>query len=154
MKNLMLGIILLALSSVSLNVFSASNKVEICHKGKVISVNQSAVSGHERHGDTEGDCDDASIDPGPDKDKKAAVVMMRCEAIEGNGVEVVSASASFDFASIQPVEPFDCAVALAEMLDAGLDLHSVTSGSAEADDGNLHLYTDYLLIGELPDEDD
>jgi len=145
MYKIILTIILLVLSSVSLNAVSANNKQEVCHKGKEISVAQSAISAHMNHGDTLGAC----IETLPDPDTMAAVVMMRCEAIAGNGVVVVSVSASFDYASIQPVEPVDCAVTLAYLLDAGFNLRSVTSGSAEADN-SLHLYTDYLLIGKIP----
>ena len=140
-------IILLALCSVSLNAVSANNNQVVCHKGKDISVAQSAVSAHMNHGDTLGACVETL--PGPEPDTMAAVVMMRCEAIVGNGVEVVSFTASFDFASIQPVEPTNCAVALADLLDAVFNIESVTSGSAEADQ-SLHLYTDYLLIGKVP----
>jgi hypothetical protein len=145
MYKIILTIILLVLSSVSLNAVSANNKQDVCHKGKKISVAQSAISAHMNHGDTLGAC----IETLPEPDTMAAVVMMRCEAIAGNGVVVVSVSASFDFASIQPVEPVDCAVTLANLLDAGFYLRSVTSGSAEADN-SMHLYTDYLLIGKVP----
>ncbi len=148
-------IILLALSSVSVNALSAGHKQEVCHKGKEISVAQSAVSAHENHGDTLGDCDEASHQP-----VTAAVVMMRCEAIVGNGVVVVSASSSFDFnipviQIFPPVGDPNCAQALAELLnsDAKFRLRSITSGvanSGEGDDGDLHLYTDYLLIGKVP----
>jgi hypothetical protein len=147
MYKIILTIILLTLSSVSLNAVSANIKQVVCHKGDEISVAQSAVSAHMNHGDTLGACVETS--PEPDPDTMAAVVMMRCEAIAGKGVEVVSVSASFDFASIQPVEPVDCAVTLANLLDAGFYLRSVTSGSAEADN-SMHLYTDYLLIGKVP----
>jgi hypothetical protein len=153
MHKLISAIILLALSSVSLNAF-AKNKVEICHKGREISVNQNAVRGHENHGDTRGDCEDAST--GPDEDSMATVVMMRCEAIIGNGVHVVSFSTSFDFATIdieEPAEDDDCAVALADLLDAKFKLRSVTGGSAE-DDDELNLYTDYLLIGKISEDED
>jgi len=144
MHKLISTIILLALYSVSPNVFSANNKQMLCHDGTEIFVAQPAISAHMGHGDTWGSCEVASTEPGT----VAAVVMMRCEAIEGNGVEVVSASASFDLVSILPVEPVDCAVALAGLLDAGFHLRFVSSGSAEAD-GSLHLYIDYLLIGRV-----
>ena len=142
-------IILLALCSVSLNAVSANNNQVVCHKGKEISVAQPAVSAHLNHGDSLGACVETLPEPEPEPGTMAAVVMMRCEAIVGNGVEVVSFSASFDFASIQPVEPTNCAASLADLLDAGFNLRSVTSGSAEADQ-SLHLYTDYLLIGKVP----
>ena len=146
-----MAITLLALSSVS--VFSANDKVTICHKGKEISVASSAVSAHEKHGDSLGECDGEETD----SDTMAAVVMLRCEGITGNGVEVVSSSSSFDVAFIQPLpdEALDCADVLAELLnaDAKFKLKSITTGSAnsgEEDDEDLHLYIDYLLIGKVP----
>ena len=157
MHKVISAIILLALSSVSVNAFSGSDKQEVCHKGKEVFVNQSAVSAHEKHGDTLGDCEEATREPTP---TMAAVVTMRCEAIAGNGVVVVSASSSVDFelAVIQifpPVDYPDCAQALAGLLnsDAGFKMRSITSGSAnsgEKDDEDLHLYTDYVLVGRVP----
>ncbi len=84
----------------------------------------------------------------------AALVMMRCEALVGNGVIVVSASSSviLDVAVILPFPPeaeTDCAGALAGLLNTGFNLRSITSGSAGGGD-SLHLYTDYLLIGKAP----
>jgi hypothetical protein len=154
MNKLTSAIILLALSSVSLNAFSAKNKVDVCHKGKDISVSSKSLSAHMGHGDEAGECDDDSTDSG--SDTMAAVVMMRCEAINGNGVHVVSFSTSFDFATIdieEPAEDDDCAVALADLLDAKFKLRSVTGGSAE-DDDELNLYTDYLLIGKISEDED
>ncbi len=161
MHKLISAIILLALSSVSLNAFSASNKTEICHKGQEISVANSAVSAHLAHGDTLGECVGEEPEPEPEPDTMAAVVMMRCEAIVGNGVVVVSASSSIDLeiAVIQifpfpPENDLNCARALAALInaDAGLKLRSITSGGAnsgEVNDDDLHLYTDYLLIGRI-----
>ena len=150
-------IILLALSSVSLNAFSAADKVEVCHKGQEINVASSSLSAHEAHGDWEGDCDEGPTEPGPDPDSMTVVVMMRCEAIAGNGVVVVSASSSADLnddvAVILPIPPpvdprRNCAAALAALLNAGFQLRSITGGSADSG-GSLHLYTDYLLIGKM-----
>ncbi len=165
MNKFISAIILLALSSVSLNAFSAADKVEVCHKGQEINVAMSSLSAHKAHGDTvyddeDYDCDGTSTKPDPKT--KAAVVMMRCDAIEGNGVVVVSASSSVDlgadFVTIlpiplpnPPVEPYpNCAKALGALLNAGFVLRSINSGSAEDDDDNiLKLYTDYLLIGRI-----
>lgn len=33
-----------------------SNRVEICHKNRTISVSRNAIPGHQRHGDTIGEC--------------------------------------------------------------------------------------------------
>lgn len=158
-------IILLALSSVSLNAASASNKTEICHKGEEISVANSAVSAHLAHGDTladdpEGECEDTPTEPEPDT--TAAVVMMRCEAITDNGSVVVSISSSPvpDAAVIQPYPPEvsveypNCAEALARLLNADYMVKSITSGSAQSgedDDDVLRLYTDYLLLKKVPE---
>ena len=157
MHKMMSVIVLLSLSSWSLNAFSA--KQDVCHKGKNISVAEAAVSAHLAHGDSEGTCSETPP-------MMAAVVMMRCEPIVGNGVEVVSASSSTDLADdvavILPIPPPidtdndpDCANALAALLKAGYKLKSITTGSAQSgveDDEDLHLYIDYLLIGKVPEE--
>jgi hypothetical protein len=144
---------LLALSSVSVNALSANGKQTVCHEDKEISVANSAVSAHEKHGDTLGECDEEK----PEPDTVAAVVMVRCEGVVGNGVEVVSASSSVDVAVILPFpeEALNCPDVLAKLLisDARFKLTSITSGSTnsgEEDDEDLHLYTDYLLIGKVP----
>jgi hypothetical protein len=134
-------IILLALSSVSLNAVSAKDKVEVCHKGKEISVAQSAVGAHVGHGDTVGAEDCVSA---PETMK--VVVMMRCEAVLNNKVLVVSVSSEPEL-DIRPRD--DCAATLAELLDADYAIRSITSGTAEAGDDSLRLYTDYLLIGKV-----
>jgi hypothetical protein len=139
MHKLISTIILLALAGMSLNAVGAGNKELVCHDGKTINVSQSAVSAHLGHGDSLGSCGDVSFNPGT----PAAVVMMRCAESAGNVMEVVSFSASFDYASIQPVEPVDCAVALATLLDAGFHLRSVTSGGAGVD---------YLFLGRVPSD--
>ena len=153
-------IILVALSGASFNAFSASNKQDVCHKGDDISVSQSAISAHVGHGDTLGECEDTVPGPGPEPvpETTAAVVMMRCEAVTGNGSVVVSASSSIilDVAVILPIPPVDdpdCAQALAGLMDAGFVLRSITSGSAQSGvggDEGLHLYIDYLLFGSIP----
>jgi len=147
MHKIIWAIILLALSSA--NAFSASNKQTVCHKGDEISVANSAVSAHLNHGDSVGECTGEGLQP----ETLTAVVMLRCEGVAGNGVVVVSVSSSVEGAVIQPIadEVFDCADVLAELLnaDAGFKLRSITSGSADSDE-DLHLYTDYLLIGKVP----
>ena len=157
MHKLIASVILLALSSESLNAVSASNKTEICHKGQEISVADAAVSAHQAHGDTKGECEGSSTEP--DRDTVAAVVMMRCEAIGGNGFVVVSASSSvpLDLAVILPIPPVDapdCAEALAGLLNARYMVRSITSGSAQSgedEDDVLRLYTDYLLLKKVPE---
>ena len=140
MSRLISIIILLALSSVSLNAVGANMKQQLCHDGKTIIVSKSAVSAHLGHGDLLGSCSGTW----QGSDEPAAVVMMRCEVTADNGMTVMSVTASFDYASIQPVEPVDCALAMATLLDAGFHLRSVTSGSAGA--------TDYLFLGRVPAE--
>ena len=156
MRKVISAIILLVLSSVSVNAFSDDHKVEVCHKGiKVISIAAPSVPNHINHGDTLGVCEDETS---PEPEHMAAVVMMRCEAIAGNGVVVLSASSSIvlDGAIILPILPGsdpDCAQALAGLINAGFTLKSIQSGSAEngeEGDDSLHLFTDYLLIGKVP----
>lgn len=153
-----LAIIPLALVGVSQSAVSDddSSKAKVCHNYHEISVASSAVQAHLNHGDIVKETDvpcprrpgsEPGPEPGPEPgDNMASVVMMRCEA-QGDDVVVVSFSASFDFASTEPVEPADCPETLANLLDRGLALRSVTGGSAETG-GSLHLYTDYLLIGQ------
>ena len=138
------------MSGVSLHAVSASEKATICHKSRTITVSMSAISAHEKHGDTLGECTETEKQSASSA-ANSAVVMMRCGATADNGMVVVSLSASFEFASTQPVEPVDCAVALADSLDAGLKLKSVTGGSS-GDSNGMELYTDYLLIGKAPQE--
>ena len=164
MHKLIASVILLALSSVSLNAVSASNKTEICHKGDEISIAGPAVPAHLAHGDEVGACEeDTPAESEPDT--MAAVVMMRCEAITDNGSVVVSLSSSpeLDGAVILPFPPGDsvdypnCAEALARLLNADYMVRSITSGSAQSGEGEgedaddvLRLYTDYLLLKKVP----
>ena len=152
MRKIISGIVLLALSTASFSAMSDSHKTTVCHKGKEISVANSAVPAHKNHGDTVGECDDDGPDTKPPKPETvAAVVMMRCEAQLGDGVLVVSSSSSPD-QGIQPRE--DCAVVLAELLDEKYKIRSISSGSAEDGNGTLRLFTDYLLLGRAPVEED
>ena len=65
--------------------------------------------------------------------------MMQCQA-EGDGIKVVAVSSSETVANdIIPVIEGPCADALATLLDARMEIRSVTAGSAGT--------TDYLLIG-------
>ena len=144
MKKMLSIIILLALPSVSLNAFSQNDKVLICHKGKEVSVAAAAVDTHiNQHGDTRGECPE--VDPEPEF--RTTVVMMRCEGIADNSVLIVSASSS---QGLGVVAGLDCAITLSRLLNTGHSIRSITSGSAEGDDGSLHFYTDYLLLGKEP----
>jgi len=146
MRNLMAALTLTALSGFGQGALAAADKVTICHKGQTLSVASSGVSAHMQHGDVKGACV-AAPPPVPPANTVAAVAMMRCEPQGASGVLVVSASGS-----PAPADPIavddDCAAALGDLLDAGYDLRSVTTGSAG--DAVLHLYTDYLLIGRVP----
>jgi hypothetical protein len=137
-------IILLAASSFSISAQSQPGKELVCHKGKEISVSNSAITGHMNHGDTAGECGDDSSSPPPmPEETDSAVVIMRCDA----GV-VVSITTSLEVAVILPVpleEGAHCATALAEFLDAGFTIDSITGGSV-----GESLYTDYLLLGQVP----
>lgn len=142
MRNLMAAVTLAALTGFGQGALADSDKVTICHKGvQTAAVPNAAVPGHVQHGDTLGACG------APPPQAMAAVVMMRCEPQGASGVLVVSASSS-----PVPADPIavgdDCAAVLGDLLDAGYDLRSVTTGSAG--DAVLHLYTDYLLIGRIP----
>jgi hypothetical protein len=137
---------LFALSGFGRSAFAA-DKVTICHKGKqTAAVPAQALGGHQQHGDTLGACGAATPERG---DTISAVVMMRCDAILGGTVLVTSASSSPEDIIEGGINPRDdCAVVMAELIDAGYGLKSITNGSAEADDGSLRLYTDYLFLGK------
>ena len=142
MKKLTMTLALLALSGFGQTALADSEKVTICHKSvQTASVAASSVSAHQGHGDTLGVCG------APIVETMAAVVMMRCEPQDGV-VKVVAASSSPTPAIEGSVSPgADCAVILAELIDASYELRPVTTGSAG--DGNLSLFTDYLLIGNV-----
>ena len=135
--------ILLALTSVSLNAVSDQERVEMCHKGQDFNFVAPSVQAHLNHGDTKGSCENGS----GDMDGMTAVVRMRCDA-----KEVVSFTASFDFASIQPVEEENCAVAVSRLIENDFKLSSVTSGSGSDGADDLQMLTDYLFLGEEPEE--
>lgn len=143
MKKLTMSLALLALFGFAHGVIAAENKITICHKNvETAAVPSSAVPGHLGHGDTLGACGTAP------PATMAAVVMMRCEPQEGD-VRVVAASSSPSPAIEGGIAPgADCAVILAELIDAGYGLRTVTTGSAG--DSSLQLYTDYLLLGKVP----
>ncbi len=153
MRKFISSVLFLALTSVSFNALSDNHKQKVCHKGQTISVAKAAVQAHLNHGDTRGECrNDRPPRPEPPGklDTVSAVVMMRCEAQLGNGVLVVSSSSSPDL-GISSRE--DCAMVLAELLDDGYGIRSISSGTAEAGDGSMRLYTDYLLLKRIPVED-
>lgn len=133
MKKFTVGLALLALSGLSFNAFSDDDdrggKTSVCHKGRTVTINQSGVPGHLGHGDTAGSCEE----------RRAAVVMMQCQA-EGTEIKVVAVSSSETVAAeIIPVIEGSCADALANLLDARMEVTSVTAGSEGT--------TDYLLTG-------
>jgi hypothetical protein len=148
MRKLMTAVTLAALSGFGQGALAAADKVTICHNGQTLSIAASAVSAHMQHGDVKGAC--VAAPPVPPANTMAAVVMMRCEPQGASGVLVVSASRSP--APADPADAIavndDCAAVLGDLLDAGYELRSVTTGSAG--DAVLHLYTDYLLIGRVP----
>lgn len=137
--------LLLALTGVSLNAASDQDRVAMCHKGKDFNFVAPSVQAHLNHGDTKGSCENGSGDG--DIDGMTIVVRMRCDA-----VDVVSFNASVEFASIQPVEGDNCAVAASRLFENDFKLRSVTSGSGGSE--ALRMLTDYLFLGEEPDDSD
>ena len=146
-----IAVALFVLSGFGREAFAA-DKVTVCHKGiKTASVAAAALSAHEAHGDTIGACD-TDIAPPPSSEYMAAVVMIRCDAILDGAVLVTSASISPEGIIEGGISPRDdCAAVMAELIDDGYSLRSITSGSAEAGDGSLRLYTDYLFLGKAPE---
>ena len=146
MKKLAMGMTMFALAGFGHTAFADSERVTICHKEvQTASVPASAVPGHQRHGDTLGECDSSQ------DSSMAAVVMMRCEPQDGNVIVVAASSSPSPAIDGGIVSGDDCAAVLAELLDEDYALRAVTTGSAE-EDGSLHLYTDHLLIGKAPAE--
>ena len=148
MRKSLSALAILTLWGLSYGALAAAERVTICHKKvQTASIAAPALSAHLQHGDTEGPCGDDSQPAAT----LAAVVMMRCEAQLGDGILVVSASSSPRPAIDMDIVPgeSDCSVILGALIDAKYGLHTVNSGTAE-DDGSLHLYTDYLLLGTVP----
>lgn len=148
MHKILSSTILLALASVSLTAVSDQERVQMCHKGQEFNFVEPSVQAHLNHGDTKGSCENGPSEPGSgDMDGITAVVLMRCDA-----TTVVSFTASFDFASIQPLNT-ECPDALLVLFENGFKLRSITSGSASEGD-DLQMYTDYLLLGEDPEDEE
>lgn len=149
MHKIIAGIVFITLSSFSLNTLADDKKQTICHNGNSISVAQSALAAHQKHGDKMTPCGQNGDKPSKPQ-YMSAVVMMRCEA-QDDGVVVVSASSSPE---LDIIVGDDCAAELAILLDEKFIIRSITSGSAENGDDDLSLYTDYLLLGKVRVEDD
>jgi hypothetical protein len=134
MQKFILGFALLALSSMSFTALGddddSDNKTSVCHKGRTVTINQSGLSGHLGHGDSTGRCED----------RKAAVVIMQCQA-NGDDIVVGAVSASAAIAEEDVPAPPDapCADALAGLLDLPMAISAVTA----VGDG----VTEYLLTG-------
>ena len=149
MKKLISTTILAALSGISVNAFSAQDKVLICHNYHTISVARAAVESHLAHGDFSFEdeeskgrsCEKTTGAPETGPEAYTYVLMMRCDSSE-----VVSIEDSSD-AGIDAVPTGTCPEVLSDQLNRGLRLESVTGGSATGPDDDLHLYTDYLLLG-------
>lgn len=146
MKKLISTAILAALASFSVNSYSAQDKVSICHNYHTLSVARPSVQSHLNHGDfsfedyPEGDCEKLPGVPETGPGTTTFVVMMRCD-----GAVVVSYEDSSDV-GIDALPSGSCPQVLADLLNGGLGLEAVTGGSAGTN-GDLNLYTDYLLLG-------
>lgn len=137
MNKLILVAAVLSASVSTQGVFAANDdnngKVSVCHNGRTVSINSSGLRGHLGHGDSQGSCED----------RRSAVVIMQCAA-EADGddivVQTVSSSPFVDPEVVPTPGPdSDCATALAAMVDAQLEIRSVTA----AGNGT----TEYLLLG-------
>ena len=151
MKKLISTTVLAALAGVSVNAYSAQDKVLICHNYQTISVARAAKASHLAHGDFAFEdeeskgrpCEKATGGSETGPGGYTYVVTMRCE-----DTKVISLDDSSD-AGIDAVPTGTCAQVLSEQLERGLKLESVTGGSAtDPDDELLHLYTDHLLLGK------
>lgn len=143
--------LVLAFSSMSHHAVSApADKVTICHNYGEISVAAQAVQAHLNHGDIVKEegvaCPERpATEPEPEiGDTVATVVMMRCD-----GESVVSLNDSVDAGEL--LLEGTCAQVLADLLNSGLELRSVTGGNGVDDAGFMRLYADYLLIGTAPE---
>ena len=150
MKILITTTVLAALAGVSVNAYSAQDKVLICHNYQTISVARAAKDAHLNHGDfafedeesKDRACEKASDGSETGTEGYTYVVTMRCE-----DTKVISLDDSSD-AGIDAVPTGTCAQVLSEQLERGLKLESVTGGSATGPDDDLHLYADHLLLGK------
>ena len=149
MKKLISTTILAALASVSVNAYSAQDKVSICHNYQVISVAGPAVASHVAHGDftfnpepdgpTPSDCVKPSGVPGTGPVTGNYVVLILCE-----GTELISITDSADAgAAVEPTG--NCPQAVGDYLGSGMVLRSVTGVGAQ---------TEYLLLGKAGEEEE
>ena len=60
-----------------------SHRVEICHKGRTIEVSRRSVPGHQRHGDTLGECPD----PLAEMRKLSERLMFTCAIVSAFGAD-------------------------------------------------------------------
>lgn len=148
MKKLISTTILATLASVSVNAYSAQDKVSICHNYQVISVAEPAVASHVAHGDftfnpepegpTPSDCVKPPGVPGAAPVTGNYVVIIRCE-----GTKVISITDSSDAGTA--VEPTgNCPQAVGDYLASGMALRSVTGVAS---------FTEYLLLGKAGEEE-
>lgn len=115
----------------------ADNKRAVCHKGRTISVDRSAVQAHlDRHGDTRGACPVKTI-------SITAVIMMRC--LNNEGMLQVSGLSASDDAYVKPIieEQLSCAVEVAHAMNIGYKLQNVHTGLIDGE-------TEYLFIKDIP----
>ena len=153
MNKLISTTVLAALAGFSVNSYSAQDKVSICHNYQTISVASASVQSHLNHGDfsfeeyPEGECERSSGEPETGPGTTTYVVIMRCD-----GAVVVSYEDSSD-AGVDALPTGSCPQVLGNLLNGGLGLESVTGGSAGSN-GELNLYTDYLLLGSAEEAEE
>ena len=153
MNKLISTTVLAALAGFSVNSYSAQDKVSICHNYQTISVASPSVQRHLNHGDfsfedyPEGDCEKSPSVPDRGPGTTTTVVMMRCD-----GAVVVSYEDSSD-AGVDALPTGSCPQVLGDLLDGGFGLESVTGGSAGTS-GDLKLYADYLLLGNVEEAEE
>ena len=118
-----------------------AEKIDVCHKGKTISIDNNALKAHQSHGDVKGRCKTYS-----------AVLIFRCGVSSEGGlaVTVVSSSVDIPVAVPQIFDPNNCADANAALMDLGFNLKNVTSGSVEDNFETEYLYARQYLESRRP----
>ncbi len=93
-KSIMMNVLFIALCVMISNVaFAGNNKVMVCHKSKVIWVNEAAVDAHIAHGDSLGACVIEAIDLGDkelssDLEQNERRVNNLSESLQMDGLEL------------------------------------------------------------------
>ncbi len=96
-----------------------SNKIDICHKGRTISVSSRALPGHQRHGDVRGEC------PNPLEEMRVLSerLMFTCGIVDGAHAVIAATMSEGITADLAEVEltAVNCPEALVVISEGGCE---------------------------------